>query len=100
MKKYEKPVMIDNRELAFEGIFAAGSGVTTSSCKSIYMNGVYVASLGVDATKRRTYYEAYGCTGCPANWGRCAATETYYNKNQDSRPQWEREGHTATEIAK
>lgn len=104
MNKYEKPNVIENDDL-YEGVYAASGADTNSShCESKYMNGVYQKG---NYTTGSTIKDYFGCSGCAADWSRCAINDpnfTYSANKGDCAPDWElgtggfRKGHTASDI--
>lgn len=95
MKKYERPVVELNNELA-EGVFAASGA--SGGCDSIYMQGVY--SDGVPGGV--TYKEKFGCTGCHAYTGQgCKLDDPTFNpKGKILMPNWEQNLHSGDEKFK
>ncbi|MCD7738933.1 MAG: hypothetical protein LUH58_07840 [Lachnospiraceae bacterium] len=111
MERYEKPVVLANEELA-EGVYAASgasedvtSSVSTVSCDSQYMNGVWQApdySAWADG-ESRGYRQQFGCLGCPAYRANgCGLLTDYvasgnassYDVDSGSRmPSWEAKGY-------
>ncbi len=109
MKKYERPVVILNSELA-EGVYAdsgtvAGDVTGGPKCDSIYMKGVWQApdySQWPDGTQRG-YKQQFACLGCPANTGNGCGLESHYVDsgnassydvdNGNRKPSWEKKGY-------
>lgn len=106
MKKYERPVIIVNSDLA-EGVYAASgstAGDATNNrpgCDSKYMNGVW---QNQDYSQwPTTYKQQQGCNGCPAYRANGCGLQvdqaylegaTSYNVDNGNRmPGWERDGH-------
>jgi hypothetical protein len=102
MKKYERPIVLTNEELA-EGVYAAsGDTATKKSCDSKYMNGVW---HGMDYTTKDSegYLARFGCLGCRANrFNSCGLVTDYVANNEASSydddagnrmPEWERKGY-------
>lgn len=110
MKKYEKPVVIENEGLA-EGIFMASGDAASGGvkCDSKYMNGVWQAPDYSDwAGGTRGYRQQFGCLGCPANTASACGLQTHYPDsgnaasydvdNGNRMPSWERKGYGPDDI--
>lgn len=106
MRKYEKPVVELNNDMA-EGVYAAsGTAVAnTPLCDSQYMDGVWHApAYGWNTTVK----DYYGCLGCPAyRYNGCAldVDQAYidgaksYDTDSGSRmPDWERQYGLSADV--
>ncbi|MCD8129717.1 MAG: hypothetical protein LUE16_00305 [Lachnospiraceae bacterium] len=105
MERYEKPVVLDNEELA-EGVYAS-SGVSSDSgtvkCESVYMNWVWQAATYDWSNGTPGYKYNYGCLGCRAYRSNgCGLLTDYvesgYASSYESdigyyQPTWERKGY-------
>lgn len=111
MKRYEKPVVLVNCELA-EGVYLASGDIIGDitedatnggkKCDSAYMQGNWQAP-NMDyqgGSHFKGYKTHYGCLGCNASWGsHCAVKSEWYTDahNGNNMPEWERRGYGPTD---
>ena len=113
MRKYEKPIIEVNNELA-EGVYAAsGTAYGTKVCDSKYMNGVWQGPdyrPWAEVGGSMGYMQYYGCLGCPANtYNGCGIADgNHYEESGNAgsydtdkgkrMPRWEAEGKDPNET--
>jgi hypothetical protein len=87
MTTYEKPIILLNEDMT-EGVYTTSGGTTTISCESRYMGGVYQNGNYQTGSTIKDYF---GCSGCAANWGRCAVYDPNFSitNKGDCAPDWE-----------
>lgn len=112
VNNYEKPIVLENEELA-EGVYAAsgavsGGGTTTTPtvpenpspqapvCDSIYIKGSYRQPDHSDWLNG-TNLNGRGCEGCPACWSNGVCHVASYPAEEDCRPSWEKFGYGPNE---
>lgn len=93
---YEKPVVVEVKELA-EGVYAASGEVVYTTCQSKYLKGNYQVPTG-SSTGR--YYMGDTVTGSVLGCQTCKHDRNYACHVAEDRPTkppmpvWEAEGHT------
>jgi hypothetical protein len=106
MKLYQKPMILENEQLA-EGVYTASGDAI--QCDSVYMNGVWQAPDYSDwAGGTRGYKQQFGCLGCPANTSNGCGLQTHYEQsgnassydtdNGNRKPSWEKKGYKPDDV--
>ena len=98
-KTYTKPMLFENENLVFEGIYATGSTSVTVGCQSQYTGGVYHATSDYQP-QNGGFLKAYGCQGCPADWnnGSCHVASYTAYMTTPFMPSWELQGHAGSDT--